>query len=102
LLNVTEQVASALAAAHEAGIIHRDIKPENIMVRGDALVKVLDFGLAKLTKQEATAVEANDPRDAQNRFRTRDGDGALHEPGAKRSGATWITLRPFQPGRAAL
>ena len=46
VLDVAEQVASALAAAHEVGIIHRDIKPENIMVRRDALVKVLDFGIA--------------------------------------------------------
>ena len=58
VLHVAEQVASALAAAHEAGIIHRDIKPENIMVRPDALVKVLDFGLAKLTNQPATSPEA--------------------------------------------
>jgi len=50
-LNISIQICDALSAAHLAGILHRDIKPENVMVRPDGYVKVLDFGLAKLTER---------------------------------------------------
>jgi eukaryotic-like serine/threonine-protein kinase len=56
-LSIMIQTAEALSAAHQAGIVHRDVKPENIMVRSDGYVKVLDFGLAKLTEINNTGDE---------------------------------------------
>jgi serine/threonine protein kinase len=55
-LDVAIQTASALCAAHSAGVMHRDIKPENIMLRPDGYVKILDFGLAKLAEGDSGAV----------------------------------------------
>ena len=57
ILKIGVQVSEALSAAHQAGIIHRDIKPENIMLREDGYVKVLDFGLAKLTETKRGEAE---------------------------------------------
>ena len=62
ILDWVGQTASALSAAHQAGIVHRDIKPENIMVRPDGFVKVLDFGLAKLRETTSSAAGASDLR----------------------------------------
>src|SRR5688572_21297200 len=58
LLSIMGQVAEALAAAHQSGVVHRDIKPDNVMVRPDGYVKVLDFGLVKLTEMTSGRIDA--------------------------------------------
>jgi serine/threonine protein kinase len=73
ILEASIQTAGALQAAHAAGIVHRDIKPENIMLRPDGYVKVLDFGLAKLTEESPQSTAADSQIDTRVKASTKPG-----------------------------
>ena len=96
LLHYATQIAEALAKAHAGGIVHRDLKPENLMVTSDGLVKILDFGLAKLTP--AVSSVTSDPGIALTAAGILLGTVQYMSPEQARIPFGGPPLRPVHPG----